>query len=154
MTAYNGNKEDNRYKCWIAMKQRCDNPRDHKFPNYGARGITYDPSWKDFKTFCSDVGPRPEGTSLDRFPDNDGNYEKNNVRWATPTEQANNRRPREPKLAQSNNSTGILGVCLLGSGLYRAQAKTAGVNHILYEGPSFDDAVAARRTWEAVNRSR
>lgn len=154
MTAYNGNKEDNRYKCWISMKQRCDNPRDKKFPNYGGRGISYDATWSDFKTFCEAVGPRPEGTSLDRFPNNDGNYEKGNVRWATPTEQANNRRPREPKIAQVNNSTGILGVCLVGTGLYRAQAKVAGINSILYEGSSFDSAVTARRTWESINRSR
>jgi hypothetical protein len=154
MTAYNGNKEDNRYKCWISMKQRCDNPRDKKFPNYGGRGISYDATWSDFKTFCEAAGPRPEGTSLDRFPNNDGNYEKGNVRWATPTEQANNRRPREPKIAQVNNSTGILGVCLIGNGLYRAQAKVAGINSILYEGPSFDSAVTARRTWESINRSR
>lgn len=154
MTAYNGNKEDKRYKCWISMKQRCDNPTDHKFPNYGGRGITYDPAWKDFQKFCEDVGFRPEGTSLDRFPDNEGNYEKSNIRWATPKQQANNRRPREPKRAQVNNSTGFLGVCLIGNGMYRAQAKVDGVNFHLYEGPPLDEAVEARRNWEAVNRSR
>lgn len=94
MTAYNGHKLDSRYKVWIGMKQRCDNPKDAKYDKYGGRGISYDPRWKDFKLFCEDVGPRPRCTTLDRYPDNNGNYIKGNVRWATDKEQANNRNKR------------------------------------------------------------
>lgn len=151
MSMYRGNKDDNRYKVWVGLRQRCDNRRDSKYPNYGGRGISYDPKWVDFRVFCADVGARPAGTSLDRFPDNDGDYTKGNVRWATPKQQANNRRPRTARLtALPNNSTGILGVCKLGTGKFRAQCKTNGVNTILYEGNSFELAVSARRSWEVL----
>lgn len=149
MTAYTGNKEDNRYKTWVGLRQRCDNPRDGKYMNYGGRGISYDPRWKDFKIFCLEVGIRPEGTSLDRYPNNDGNYEKGNVRWATPKEQANNRREKAlPTEASKSSSTGILGVCLLASGKYRAQGKHKQVNKILYEGFCLQTAILYRKAWE------
>ena len=57
------------------------------------RGITYSPDWEQFETFFTDMGERPDGTTLDRV-DPEGNYESGNCRWATPHEQANNRRPR------------------------------------------------------------
>jgi hypothetical protein len=79
---------------WIAMRQRCLNPKSVKWPDYGGRGIRVCDRWLDsFETFLADVGVRPEGKTLDRV-DVDGNYEPRNVRWATPAEQARNRRPR------------------------------------------------------------
>lgn len=75
------------------MRQRCGNPRNASFENYGARGIRVCAAWRDsFETFFAHVGRRPSPKhSLDRV-DNDGNYEPGNVRWATPEQQQGNTR--------------------------------------------------------------
>lgn len=80
------------YDIWQHMKARCFNPKDKAFKNYGGRNITVCDEWKNsFGTFYSDMGLRPEGTSLDRI-DNNGNYEPTNCRWSTDIEQARNKR--------------------------------------------------------------
>ena len=85
------------YISWVAMQQRCSNPKKDGYKYYGARGITVCARWKGrqgFEHFLADVGPRPKGTTLDREKVN-GNYEPDNCKWATPTEQANNRRMKK-----------------------------------------------------------
>lgn len=82
------------YRIWLAMRTRCNNPNIPNYHNYGGRGIKVCPEWDDFCTFLRDMGECPPGKSIDRFPDNDGNYEPGNCRWATAFEQRMNQRPR------------------------------------------------------------
>jgi hypothetical protein len=82
------------YVAWQHAKDRCHNPRNKNYPEWGGRGITMSEEWRNsFEAFYRDMGPRPPGTSLDRIK-NELGYSKDNCRWATRLQQNNNRRPR------------------------------------------------------------
>lgn len=76
---------------WTDILQRCNNPKCKTFKHYGARGITVCEHWLTFENFYADMGPRPEGTSIDRI-DNTKGYCKSNCRWATKKQQMRNTR--------------------------------------------------------------
>lgn len=86
-----GMSESNEHQIWCGMWQRCGNPNEICWRNYGGRGIKVHDRWRLFENFLADMGPRPPGMSLDRI-DVNGNYEPGNVRWATTKTQRRNGR--------------------------------------------------------------
>lgn len=84
------------YYIWAGMRTRCKNPKATPYKNYGGRGISVCERWNSFDNFLADMGERPPGLSIDRI-DNDGNYEPDNCRWATQSEQTGNQRKRRSK---------------------------------------------------------
>lgn len=83
------------FDVWRSIIARCDNPKDHRYPYYGARGIDYPVAWKDYHSFMDEMYPTyEEGLTLDRI-DVNGSYSKENCRWVDMGVQGHNRRPYE-----------------------------------------------------------
>jgi len=86
-----GMSETSTYSIWKTLRQRCANPNDPAYKNYGGRGITVCDRWNRFENFYEDMGERPSSMSIDRR-DNNGNYCPENCSWETRKNQNRNAR--------------------------------------------------------------
>lgn len=137
-----GKRQSAEYRVWCHMKGRCITDTDTSFLNYGGRGIKVCDRWlHSFENFYADMGQRPTAQhSIDRI-DNDGDYTPENCRWATPKEQANNKRKRKSK-------TGISGVCKHSKNSWKAYITVNGKTKRLKNTMDFFEAVCARKSAE------
>jgi hypothetical protein len=115
----------------------------HASHRYSGRGIGFDPAWADFEQFYTDMGEPPIGKSLDR-KDNNLGYSKENCQWSTPAEQALN------KGNYCNNTSGVKGVSRKDAKTWVAYVNRGGRRTFLYRGPSYEEAVIARQTFDNI----
>ena len=133
------------YKSWNGMKQRCYNINNPNWPEYGRRGIEVCERWKDsFLNFLEDMGERPEGTTLDRYPNVNGNYEPGNTRWATPKQQAEARRPSKAVFEAKGYRT-------LPNGKFQATIRIDGKDRNL---GTYKTAEEAREAYKAARKAK
>ncbi len=85
-----GRSSTRTYKIWAGMKARCTNPNEPRYPDYGGRGIKVCARWMRFENFLRDMGPAPDGMTLERRKNEKG-YSRQDCRWATDAEQNRNR---------------------------------------------------------------
>lgn len=127
------------YPVWNMMKQRCSNPNNPDFHNYGGRGIAVCERWQSFENFYADMGPCPgPGFSLDRFPDQNGNYEPGNCRWADTRQQQQNKRSN--RNIEHNGQTRCLTEW---ARIFRLDVKL--IHSRLTAGYSFQQAISKQR---------
>lgn len=89
-TLTHGQSKTATYRVWSSMRRRCRNKHQKAYAQYGALGVTVCKRWNKFENFLADMGVRPTGLTLDRVRNSRG-YSPSNCRWATPTQQAENR---------------------------------------------------------------
>jgi len=116
-----GKHDTSEYRIWRHIKDRCLNPKNRRYSDYGGRGITVCDAWQhSFSAFLEDVGERPSNKhSIDRV-DNDKGYSKENCRWATDQEQNLNKR------VYKNSITGKRGIRKVASGKFSVRVSIGG----------------------------
>jgi len=121
-TTTHGMSKEKVYQVHNKMKVRCDDLNNKSFADYGGRGITYDPKWKNFEGFWEDMGSTyVSGLTIDRI-DVNGNYCKENCRWLPKARQSQGTRKRKDKWTSKYK-----GVALQPSGLWLAQIQKDGI---------------------------
>jgi hypothetical protein len=80
------------HRAWRGLRNRCMNPRNKDYADYGGRGLTVDPRWDDFLVFLADMGLRPTPKHSVERRDNSKGYSPENCYWGTRAEQGANKR--------------------------------------------------------------
>ncbi len=121
------------------MKTRCGNPNHADYPNWGGRGITYDPRWECFLTFYEDMGDRPSKKHCLERVDNEKGYSKDNCVWMLKIHQTRNQRNT---ILNMDKAREIRQRHAVGDITMRALAKEYGTN------PGNISSVIKGRTWK------
>jgi hypothetical protein len=131
------------YNSWHQMKQRCLNPNDKRYADYGGRGIKICERWLDFNNFLEDMGKKPTPKhSIDRI-DVDGDYEPSNCKWSDDYEQQRNIR------VHRNNKLGVKGVHYDEQRKkYVAQLYANGKRRLMKRTDTLEEAIQARKEAE------
>jgi hypothetical protein len=143
------------YNSWKGMRNRCLYPTNASWNRYGGRGITICREWvDDFDKFFEDMGDRPENTTLDRI-NSDGNYCKDNCRWATSRVQNNNKNGLTQ--IEHDGETMTIGEWCNHLDLTEREASRAYKRYSFYDCRSFeelfyDGSLLEKRTSERVNK--
>ena len=101
-----GGRSSKELQTWQNMMSRCYDPKNKGYKNYGERGIRVCERWHNIENFFTDVGKIPPGMTLDRYPDNNGNYGPGNWRLATRLQQGRN--TRRTRFLRADNKTQCL----------------------------------------------
>ena len=129
---------------YASAKQRCENPNNKSYKDYGGRGIQF--KFYSFEDFKNCLGDKPDPSYTIERLDNNGNYEHGNVVWASRSQQVHNRRTFK------NNSSGLTSVHYKPSHTAWVARGTLDAKRVtLYHGKDFFEACCARKRWENIS---